>query len=208
MDYPVIFREEGDDPLHGSLGVDSGTLVLRGRAAGVERELRVRVADVATIRISRSRREQLSGHHALVLERHGSPPVLVSPLGAGVLAELADLLGSLAAEARSSEHVAVVLPLKPDAHALARRLIERGPPFDLDELPGIRHSVYLGRASVVFVFEGEGARGVVERLLRRPGLWRAGVAWRECAAGRPHVTSSALVPGDGAELVYTSRPAT
>jgi hypothetical protein len=198
MRYRVIFGEQGATPRHGSLALEDGTLVLGD-------ELRVRVHELAAVRTSRSPKEHLNGHPALVLERPGSPPLLVSPLGAGALAELAELLAALAVETKATEHVAIVLPLKPESSATrrARQLIERGPPFELGELGGLRHSVHLGRGSVVFVFDGDGAREAVEQLMRRPGLWRAGVAWRECASGRPHVTTSPLVPGEGTELVFS-----
>lgn len=202
MRYRVIFREAAEAPRHGLLELDHGTLLLGD-------DLRIHVHEIVAIHTSRTTSEHLNGHPALVVERSGKPPVFVSPLGAGALAELADLLSSLRAEAKVAEHVAVVLPLKPDrrAHDRARQLIEHGPPFEAEALEGIRHSVYLGRGTVIFVFDGVGAEDAVERLVRRPGLWRAGVAWRECAAGRPHVTTSPLVPGDGAELVFSWPPA-
>ena len=88
--------------------------------------------------------------------------------------------------------VAVVVPLRPDAVATARRLIEDGPPLDLSETPLDSHCVHLTDQEAVFVFEGPDAREVVERMVGETGVWEAASAWRACLAGKPRVAETAF----------------
>jgi hypothetical protein len=47
----------------------------------------------------------------------------------------------------------VAVPLREGGYEAARRLLERGPPIDLEATRFDRHEVYLTRHEVVFVFE-------------------------------------------------------
>lgn len=86
--------------------------------------------------------------------------------------------------------VAVVVPLRPEAVETARRLVQQGPPFDLDDTPLEAHCVYLGDREAVFVFEGPGAREVVEHLIGEASVWEAATAWRACLDGKPRVADT------------------
>src|SRR5947208_14877211 len=59
----------------------------------------------------------------------------------------------------------------------AQRLVEEGPPFDV-ELSGLeRHHVFVSEREVVF-FEGDSATAVVDALSRSPRVLKAAVRWR------------------------------
>jgi len=88
--------------------------------------------------------------------------------------------------------VAVVVPLRPEELGTARRLIEEGPPFDLDETPLESHCIHLTDQEAIFVFEGPNAREVVERVVGEAGVWEAATAWRSCLAGKPRVAEAAF----------------
>jgi hypothetical protein len=86
--------------------------------------------------------------------------------------------------------VAVVVPLRPDAVEAARRLIEQGPPFDLQETPLQSHCIHLTEHEAIFVFEGPEAREVVERVVGEANVWEAATAWRACLAGKPRIAET------------------
>jgi hypothetical protein len=86
--------------------------------------------------------------------------------------------------------LAVVVPLRPDMLAEARRLIEQGPPFDLADTPLDSHWIHLTDHEAVFVFDGPGAREVVERVVGEASVWEAATAWRACLAGKPRVAET------------------
>jgi hypothetical protein len=201
LTYPVLFREPDHPPRPGSLALDGTTLVLAGGVRSNSREIRLPVRNILSVHASRTPQERLSGFPVLVVERSSGGPLLIAPLGAGLLTELTDLLQTLTADAQRTERVALALPLKPGQRERARLLVDRGPPFDVDALEGTQHAVYLTDASVVFVFAGRDARGTVERLMRSPAVWRASLAWRGCAAGRPELIAIDQIPAT--EPLYT-----
>jgi hypothetical protein len=93
--------------------------------------------------------------------------VLVAALGGvGLLGELNDLLARLRAERAERACVAVVVPIKRSAAEAARRLVEEGPPFDVEGLGLERHHVFVSEGEVVFFFEGDNASAAVDALLR------------------------------------------
>lgn len=85
----------------------------------------------------------------------------------------------------------VIAPLADGGRERALRLLEQGPPFDLQATAFDRHQVYLSDREVVFVFEGPG-----EATLRLAGedaaLWRAAEAWQACLAAPPRVAATAF----------------
>ncbi len=85
----------------------------------------------------------------------------------------------------------VVLPLEENAYDDARRLLERGPPTDLEATQLDRHDVYLTRREVVFVFETDDAAAALQLSGEDPGLWRAAAEWRKLMAGRPRAARTA-----------------
>jgi hypothetical protein len=146
----------------------------------------------------------LNGRPALLVGREHAPPLQIEPLGAGLLHEIADLLATLATQrADSGEQVAVNVPLKQGQFARAQELVAQGPPFDPAALGLTRHQVFLSTRKVTFIFAGPHVRATLERATSDPTLWRVGLAWRGCIAGRPRLSSAPRPqPEDGARLVY------
>jgi hypothetical protein len=119
------------------------------------------------------------------------PALQVAPLGAGLLHEIADLLLALTAERRAGgEVLAVVVPLKPDCLVRAAKLLQAGPPLDPAALGLTSHQVYLRESEAVFVFRGPNVTAGVGKAMRSPAMWRAGLAWQDCIAGRPSIHRS------------------
>ena len=130
------------NPTSGVLVVDEDRLLLKGRSAEDRIELSVLYADLQEVRIGRSPEEQLNGRPSLVLERDGSQAVQITPHGAGLIHELADLLTALATEyAEGDEEVAVIVPLKKGQLQRVKELVAKGPPFDPAALGFTRHEV-------------------------------------------------------------------
>ncbi len=89
-----------------------------------------------------------------------------------------------------TSRLVVVVPLKEDSHEDARRLLDRGPPIDLESTRFDRHEVYLTRNEVVFVFESPGPAATLEIPGEDPGLWRVAAEWRKLMAGRPRTAET------------------
>jgi len=187
--YAVVFREQGGAAAAGALEMGPDGLLLRGGAGQLPAELSVPFADIAEVRIGRRPPDRLNGYATLVLERAHMPSVQVAPLGAGLLHEIADLVSSLTVEHRGRE-LAVVVPLKPGCLRRARTLLEAGPPLDPAALGLTGHEVYLREDEAVFVFRGPDVSARVGKAMRSPALWRAGLAWQDCIAGRPRIQQS------------------
>jgi hypothetical protein len=189
----------------GALVVNDECLLLVGRRGDEHGEVSVPYSGLREVRIGRSREERLNGHPALVLARRDAPSVQVEPLGVGLLHELADLLAALATEhADSEEQVAVIVPLEAGHADRARELVAQGPPFDPGALGLERHEVFVTAREAVFVFAGPQVREKLEHATRNPTLWRAGLAWRACMAGRARLSNPLeALPTDGAQPVYS-----
>jgi len=87
----------------------------------------------------------------------------------------------------------VVAPLRPGGDARARELLEKGPPFDLEDSPFEWHEVFVTPQEVVFVFEGTASAGETLSLAAEdPGIWRAAKDWADCLDGRPRIARSAF----------------
>jgi hypothetical protein len=69
--------------------------------------------------------------------------------------------------------VARVVPIRRGTAEAARRLVEEGPPFDVERLGLERHHVFVSEREVVFFFEGDSATAAVDALSKEP----------ECAEG-------------------------
>jgi hypothetical protein len=123
-----------------------------------------------------------------VLARHSCDRVLVATLGGvGLLGELTDLLARLRAEHATRACLAVVVPIKRGTAEAARRLVEEGPPFDIERLGLERHHVFVSEREVVFFFEGQSAGAAVDALSRSPRVLNAAVRWRGILSGRPRL---------------------
>jgi hypothetical protein len=202
--YAVVFREHGGPSLAGSLEVAPDSLRLVGGAGKSARTLEVSLNDIADVRIGRRLVDRINGYRTLVLERSQLPAVEVAPVKADLLHELADLLALLTSErSGSGETLAVVVPLKPGCLERARRLLADGPPLDPAALGLTGHHVYVRDDEAIFLFEGSDVEARVGRAVRSPALWRAGIAWQDCIAGRPRIDKHPWVPAAGEAPVYT-----
>ena len=83
--------------------------------------------------------------------------------------------------------VAVVAPIKWGSYQEAKRLVERGPPFDPELTPLVRHEVFLTDTEIIFIFEGPGASDVMGALLGDMSVWAQADEWRKHLAGRPRL---------------------
>ena len=184
-EYAAVWRT-GDGPISsGKLELGADDLVLHGSG---EDELRISFDELSSVEIGRGASERINGDKSLVLERPSCERVLVAALGGvGLLGELTDLLARLRAERAARACVAVVVPIKRGTDAVARQLVEEGPPFDLERLGLERHHVFVSEREVVFFFEGESASAAVDALSRSPRVLNAAVRWRGILAGRPRL---------------------
>lgn len=200
--YAVVYREQGGPATAGALVVTEERLVLEGGTGDRRCTLSIPFAELTEIHIGRAAAERLNGYSVLVLERRQARSVHVAPFGAGLLHELADLVAAFTAEHRAGdEHVAVIVPLKPGCQERARELVAQGPPFNPVALGLKEHQVYLREREVVFFFRGPNVRAKVERAMRSPTLWHAGLAWRDCIVGRPHLAAiTHTITTEGAPL--------
>jgi hypothetical protein len=79
----------------------------------------------------------------------------------------------------------VVVPLKEGARAKAQKLLEQGPPFNVEASHLSRHEVFLSDREVIFDFETPGAEPPIELKAEDPVLHEAATAWHEVMAERP-----------------------
>jgi hypothetical protein len=184
-DYAVVWRT-GDGPTSsGRLELGQEEVVLHGTD---RTGLTIPFADLASVEIGRGTADRINGDKSVVLERHSCERVLIAAFGGlGLLGEITDLLVRLRAEQAARACVAVVVPIRRGASEQARRLVEEGPPFDVEHLGLERHYVFVSGREVVFFFEGDSAATVVEALSRNPGVLKAAARWRGILAGRPRL---------------------
>jgi hypothetical protein len=185
-DYAVVWRT-GDGPTSsGRLELAEDELVLHG--AGGPEALRIPFAELSSVEIGRGAGERINGDKSVVLERPSCERVLVAALGGvGLLGELSDLLARLRAEHAARACVAVVVPIRRGTAEEARRLVEEGPPFDVEHLGIERHHVFVSEREAVFYFEGDSAAAAVDAISRSPGVLKAAMRWRGILAGRPRL---------------------
>ena len=120
-----------------------------------------------SVEIGRGAAERINGDRSLVLERRSCERVLVAALGGvGLLGELTDLFARLPAERAARACVAIVVPIRRGSAEAARRLVEKGPPFDVERLGLERHHVFFSEREVVFFFEGDSATAAVDAVSR------------------------------------------
>jgi hypothetical protein len=185
-EYAVVWRTGEGPTSSGRLELGDDDLVLHG--SGEADGLRIPLDELSSVEIGRGTAERINGDKSLVLERHSCERVLVAVLGGvGLLGELTDLLARLRAERAARACVAVVVPIKRGTAEAARRVVEDGPPFDLEHLALERHHVFVSEREVVFFFEGDSATTAVDALWRSPQVLNAAVRWRGILAGRPRL---------------------
>ena len=79
----------------------------------------------------------------------------------------------------------VVVPLKDGGRAKAEKLLEQGPPFDIEGTHLERHEVFLSDREVIFDFETPDTEPPIELYAEDPALPEAATAWEEIKAGSP-----------------------
>lgn len=89
------------------------------------------------------------------------------------------------------QQIAVLAKLKPGALERAEKLIEKGPPFNLDEAGFDRHSVFLTTSEAIFVFEGGVLDRLMEMLVRDLDVSKALGAWHSLVDGVPALAREA-----------------
>lgn len=184
--YAVVWRVGEGPVVAGRLELEEDGVVLHGSAA--PNGLRISFEELSSVKVGRSPGDRVNNGKSVVLERRSGDRVLVGALGdIGVVIELADLLTTLHAQRAAVSRIVVVVPIRRGAAQEARRLIDEGPPFDIEQLALERHHVFLTEREVVFYFEGERAAAVVEALARNPRVLGAAVRWRNVLAGRPRL---------------------
>jgi hypothetical protein len=70
-----------------------------------------------------------------------------------------------------TDKISVVAQIRPGKRAELERLLEQGPPFDLEAEGFERHEVFLGDTDVVFIFTGPGAMSQIERMAGSRALY-------------------------------------
>ena len=99
-----------------------------------------------------------------------------------------------------NECLAVVARLVPGSRERAQEIIAAGPPYELGETGLVRHQIFLGEETAIFVFEGPGVETPGEQADRRSR--RLGLVQRVGAAARRHADAGARgVLLGGLELV-------
>lgn len=199
--YAVVFREAGQASVAGAVTIEDGQLRLQGRRGTETIELDLSCESLHDVRIGHASEERLNGRPTIILTRIDGAAVEIAPLRAGTLGELIDLLHTLAAS-RTTARLVVRAPLRDDVTERARALIAEGPPFDPDELELERHDVYLGSGEVLFLLEGPIIRAPLERMVRDPWFWRAGLRWRDLLSGTPTLIEISDAQLADRELVY------
>jgi hypothetical protein len=186
--YGVVWRD-GERPLaRGKLELLARAIRLEGMTGSEPTTREIAYDYLSEIRIGRSAEERIDGRPALVLApRTGDTVSIASVAQAGVVSEIAERLAALQLGAEGPRRIAVVLPLREDAHEAVRELLAEGPPFDPDVLCLDRHQVFLTATEAVFVFESDLGARALEPLLESPELWQSAATWHEYLAGPPRM---------------------
>ena len=84
-----------------------------------------------------------------------------------------------------NKRVAVVARLLPGSRERAAEILAKGAPYGLALAGFRRHSVFLAKETVVFVFEGPGIEGLVRDLVNDPTRSAAFSVWAPLLEGTP-----------------------
>jgi hypothetical protein len=189
--YPVVWALNGGDLVTGTVEVAGEDIRLAGQAQdGTRATCRIAAAELLHVSESGAELDRLNGLATVVVEERGGRRLRIAPqAGAEHLSELATLLQDAAGLAGTAlTRVVVRVPVDPDHIERARELVRRGPPYDLNAVPGLeRHEVYVTDHDVLFVFEGADPGLAVERVMRDARVWGALEDWDDHVIGRPSV---------------------
>jgi hypothetical protein len=186
--YGVVWRE-GKRPLaRGKLELLPRAMRLEGMTGSEPTTREIAYDYLSEVRIGRSAEERIDGHTCLMLEpRTGDTLSIASVAQSGVVAEIAERLAALQFGSAVRRRIAIVLPLREDAHDAVLALITAGPPFDPEALDLDRHLVFLTASEAVFIFESKLGADALEPLLQDPKLWQSVAAWHDHLAGPPRI---------------------
>jgi hypothetical protein len=70
-----------------------------------------------------------------------------------------------------TDKISVIAQIRPGKRDELERLLEKGPPFDLEHEGFERHEVFVGDSDVVFLFSGPGAFTQLERMAASRALF-------------------------------------
>lgn len=93
------------------------------------------------------------------------------------------------------QRIAVIAALRPEAYARAQAILKDGPPFNLEAGLFDRHSVFVSREEVVFVFEGAEVEWRLDDLISdflQARLQDTFAEWRALIVGTPRVAREAF----------------
>ncbi|MGZ4384373.1 MAG: hypothetical protein ACXVY3_07225, partial [Gaiellaceae bacterium] len=122
---------------------------------------------------------------------------------AGVVAEIAEHVAALqVSEEQLQRPLLVVLRIRPSSREQVLKLLADGPPFDPELVSLEQHHVFLSDDAVYFLFEGASESQLMERMLRRPSMWRAYFAWREHIVGHPIVADTIFAWKAPQDLIF------
>ena len=81
----------------------------------------------------------------------------------------------------------IVARLKRGVHEEAEQLLEKGPPFDPEQLGFHRHSAYLSSQEVVFLFEAAEVEWIVNDIIDDALISDSFAPWQPLIEGTPRV---------------------
>lgn len=93
-EYAVAWRGTDGSVACGCLKLTASALTLNGSGSVAGRALRLAFGDVAAVRVGRAGSERLRGARSIVLEMREGDDVVVAPLAAREVLELAELLSA------------------------------------------------------------------------------------------------------------------
>jgi hypothetical protein len=179
--YAVTWR-------NGNGTVHSGKAELRGhvlRLEAVDGDVEdVRYEELAGVSIARTAAARIAGRQTLVLERRDASPLRIASVSQlGIISELAERLAELhLGQVLARNRIVVVIPLRGGVLDEVRSLVDKGPPFDLDQAGIRQHQVFLTDHEAVFFFDTCQDMSL-NALFDDPNVWAAATVWGEFADG-------------------------
>jgi hypothetical protein len=181
--YAVTWEEADGRKRSGRLELGPEGLSFSGRnGAGPVTRL-VRYGEIRAFRLARSSGDRLQGRPTLLLELgEGERLKVASVAQSGIVTEVAGRLADLSDRKRIREREAIVIPIRPGAHAEAEALVSGGPPFDPARFGLSSHEAFVTEREVIFVFDGSPAT-FSEPLANDEAVLAAAEAWRPLIDG-------------------------
>ena len=139
--YAVTWRN-GDGLLHsGKAELRSHALRLEAVGGDVED---LRYEDLTGVSIARTASARIAGRQTLVLERRDASSLRLASISQlGIISELAERLAELhLGRVLARNRIVVVIPLRGGVLDEVRSLVDKGPPFDLDQAGIRQHQVF------------------------------------------------------------------